>query len=153
MHPRRGRDYQAANVGWLWKQQHVYTGSENDSNFTGTRQINKYGDSQAVGVVADRYRFTWVAMPRCNLPNARVITYSLASVASRSGGSPTLQTAGTTITAHTSLSLASSSRSNVVGWGRLNTMQTAQNHQGFALNLAGNATTLNASGEVVAVRL
>jgi len=153
MHHKRGRDYQAANVGWLWKQRHVYTGGDSDTNFTGTKEINKYGDSQAVGLVTDRYRFTWALIPRLNLPNGRLITYSLGSSANRNGKDATLQTAGTTITAHSSLGLASSARSNVVGWGRNSTDQTADTHQNFTLNLSGTQTTFNDSAEVVAVRL
>lgn len=153
MHHRKGRDYQAANVGWLWKRRHVYTGGQSDTNFTGTREINLFGDSRAVGIITDRYRFTWVALPRYNLPNARMIAYSLGSAASRTAKNGSLQTAGFTITAHTSLALASSARSNVFGWGRTEADQTSQTHQGFSLSLSGSNATFNATGEVVAVRL
>jgi len=155
MHHRRGRDYQAANVGWLWKQRHVYTGGDNDTNFTGTKEINKYGDSRAVGLVTDRYRFTWALLQRGNLPNARLITYSLGSSANRKGKDATLQTAGLTITPHSSLDseFLDSVIFNTLGWGRNITDQTADTHQNFTLNLSGTQTTFNDSAEVVAVRL
>lgn len=143
MHHKRGRDYQAANVGWLWKQQHVYTGGENDSNFTGTRQINKYGDSQGVGVVTDRYRFTWVVM-RYNIPASRWLIWRRRATASRNGTDTALGTASLSITAHTSLALTTSSRTNGFGWPVTITNQSSQVSDTFSLDFP-TATTLGAA--------
>lgn len=134
MHHRRGRDYQAANVGWLWKQQHVYTGGENDSNFTGTRQINKYGDSQAVGLVTDRYRFAWLSMPRFSLPRSRWVMWTRRATASRLGTNTALATPAITFTAHTSLLLTTSVRNGGFGWGATVTNQTSQVSDTFSVD-------------------
>lgn len=162
MHHRRGRDYQAANVGWLWKQQHVYTGGENDSNFTGTRQIVKYGDSQAVGFVTDRYRFSWVTIPRFRLPAARWVIWRRRATANNFGTNTTLNTPNLFFVAHSSLALPNSSRSGGFGWTVTIANQTSQVSDTFsaeyptaqtALIAQTALTLLNQATEVAMVKL
>lgn len=162
MHHRKGRDYQAANVGWLWKQRHVYTGGESDTNFTGTKEINKFGDSPAVGFVKDRYRFSWVTIPRYNLPASRWVLWTRRATANRNGTNTALQTASLSFPPHSSLSLSSSSKSGILGWGVTITNQTSQASDTFSVNfptaqtvsIAQMALTLITQGtEVVMVKL
>ena len=161
MHHRKGRDYQAATVGWLWKRRHVYTGGESDTNFTGTREINLFGDSQAVGMIADRYRFTWVAM-RFNIPAARWLIWRRRASANRNGTDTALGTASLSITAHGSLALTTSSRTNGFSWPVTITNQSSEVSDTFSLDFPtasslGAATTalemLVAGTEVVMVKL
>jgi hypothetical protein len=153
----RKRDYYAANIGWLWKQRHVYTGGESDSTFTGTKEINRFGDSRAIGFVTDRYRFRWMVMTRFNLPIARWIAYTSRVPANSNGTDTTLLTPALTITAHTSLGLASSIRNNTFGFGATIADQTAQLHGGHDLafhSLVGNVeTALNLSEEAIVARV
>lgn len=153
----RKREYYAANIGWLWKQRHVYTGGQTDNNFTGTKEINRFGDSRAVGFVTDRYRFRWVVMTRLNLPNARWIVYTSRVPANRNGTNTTLLAPGLTITAHTSLGLLQSFITNNYGWGTSIANQTAQLHGGHDLafhSLAGNVeTALNVANEAIVARV
>jgi hypothetical protein len=142
MHHRKGRDYQAANVGWLWKQQHVYTGGQNDNNFTGVKEINRFGDSRAVGLVTDRYRFVWRVLPRLNLPSARYLVYAARVPVNRNGTDTTLLTPALTITAHTALNLAASVINNTFGWGVTVTNQTSQLHGGHNLTFQSTAANV-----------
>lgn len=162
MHHRKGRDYQACNVGWLWKQQHVYTSGQTDINFTGTRQIVKCGDSQAVGFVTDRYRFSWVTMPRFNLPASRWVMWRRRATANRNGINTALQTASLSFPPHSSLDLSSSAKSGILGWGVTITNQTSQSSDTFSVNFptaqtvsiaAMALTLLNQGTEVAMVKL
>lgn len=157
MHHKRGRDYYAANTGWLWKKQHVYSGGESDTTYADQKELNQFGDSRAVGLVTDRYRFRWVAMPGLNLPSARYLVYTARTPVNRNGTDTTLGSPAMTITAHTSLNLVSSTRINAFGWGTTIANQTAQSHGGhnFAFHTAAAnvATAINAVNEAIVARI
>jgi len=165
MHHKRGRDYQACNVGWLWKQQHVYTVGQNDSNFTGVRQIVKYGDSQAVGFVTDRYRFSWVTMPRFRLPDSRWVMWRRRATANRFGTTSTLNAPQLTFVPHLELysnSSPSSIRFGTFSWTSEIANQTSQVSDTFSAEYPTAQTVaisqmaltlLNLGTEVVMVKL
>jgi hypothetical protein len=157
MHHRNGLDYQAANVGWLWKRRHVYTGGQSDTNFTGTREINVFGDSQAVGLVTDRYRFTWIDMLRYRLPDSRWILWRRKLPSNRNGTTTVLGTPSLTFEAHSSLLLTTSQKKGGLVWSATTTNQTSQSSTtdtiDFPTLISGIRDLVNDSTEAVALKI